>query len=243
MFKAQSCDLVWKEWVSGDDTQAQRGVLLSVPSKQDSCISLSYIPGWMGDTWHVWQRLAGRELQRREKSVKEESILCTLGGIFGDWSVQVNELVSMNAFHFMHEYRDSSLWIIVLAFDRKYRGGRKHENGVWGQKEMKCAIWVKCWGGGGIRSCFPPSLCTAAQFQYRAIRPVSWKSTVLGVWGGRGPLNCGGERKMGGWMIDIGNSKEMGEEEEGLSRRCSSKRGWGCKDGVCEGKEMFDSKT
>lgn len=30
-------------------------------------------------------------------------------GIFGDWSVQVNERVSMNTFHFMHEYRDSSL--------------------------------------------------------------------------------------------------------------------------------------
>lgn len=89
----------------------------------------------------------------------------------------------MNTFHSMHEYRGSER---MECEDRSAAG-----NGM-------CYLGEMLEGGGGLRSCFPPNLCTAEQFQYRAIRPVSRKSRVAVVGAGG---NCGGERKIG-WVSD-----------------------------------------
>lgn len=75
--------------------------------------------------------------------------------------MQVSECASMNKLHFLHEYRDISAWIIVLAFDGNIqkatwaqaretsqrgagvRGWRGVRPEMW--QDMKCVIWKKRW--------------------------------------------------------------------------------------------------
>lgn len=99
-----------------------------------------------------------------------------LVSIFGNSSMQVSERVSLNKFHFMHEYRDISVWIIVLAFDRKILSKRGRKKGMEPQREVggevrgcervrKCGRkWNVLFGrtGGdsvGWRVCVHPNLC------------------------------------------------------------------------------------
>lgn len=129
----------------------------------------------------VWM---GRSVWEEEKKVKNKRriyFLCTLVSIFANSSMQVSEHVSLNKFHFMHEYRGISVWIIVLAFDRKIQSKVEKETEAWSQREegvqvrgcrqseevwpeMKCVIWEKCWGATGLFS--PLSLqCRAISMQ------------------------------------------------------------------------------
>lgn len=119
-----------------------------------------------------------------------------LVSIFGNSSMQVSERVSLNKFHFMHEYRDISVWIIVLAFDRKILSKRGRKKGMEPQREVggevrgcnrvrKCGRkWNVLFGrtGGdsvGWRVCVHPNLCTAARFQCSPTLQALPKSDVL----------------------------------------------------------------
>lgn len=119
----------------------------------------------------------------------------TLVSIFGNSSMQVSERVSLNKFHFMHEYRDISVWIIVLAFDRKILSKRGREKKAWSHRERWGERFgvAREWGsvagnvlfgrtGGdsvGWRVCVHPNLCTAARFQCSPTLQALPKSDVL----------------------------------------------------------------
>lgn len=157
IFQAQSCELMWDEWVSEDElvnAEAHWGVLLSAPLNMSYALALHIVV--LGTYWlcirPAQTGVCGRpELCERRTVIKTRKrvkgrthFVHTLVSIFGNSSMQVSECVSMNKPHFMHEYRDISVWIIVLAFDRKLQSRREREREreeSTGQREKEGGGW------------------------------------------------------------------------------------------------------